>query len=170
MIADSVIAEPAQALGGDWTEQKLKILREYLSAFTSALRNQPFDLHYIDAFAGTGYREIPADPSKGLSPFMESFFEEQTTDEAQQFFDGSARIALQTVPSFDRLFFVEQSKKRFAELTKVVHDFTDIADRVTMINDDCNAVIPMLCAPSASGSTASSRENSPTWTRSGRIG
>ena len=42
--------------GGVWTEQKLERVAKYLRAYTTALKNQPFELLYIDAFAGTGYR------------------------------------------------------------------------------------------------------------------
>lgn len=47
--------------GGGWTKQKLKVLRKYLSAYTTALKRQPFKTAYIDAFAGTGYRELKDD-------------------------------------------------------------------------------------------------------------
>ena len=40
--------------GGPWTEQKLGILRAYLDAYTTALKNQPFTLIYVDGFAGAG--------------------------------------------------------------------------------------------------------------------
>ena len=43
------------AFGGEWTRQKLEILRRYLEAYTTALKDQPFKLIYIDAFAGDGY-------------------------------------------------------------------------------------------------------------------
>ena len=41
-------------VGGKWTIDKLDILERYLDAYTTALKNQPFKLMYIDAFAGTG--------------------------------------------------------------------------------------------------------------------
>ena len=47
----------AQMFGGDWTEEKLDMLRKYLRAYTTALKRQPFGLMYIDAFAGSGYRQ-----------------------------------------------------------------------------------------------------------------
>ena len=46
-----------QLFGGRWTEEKLEILRKYLQAYNTALKNQPFKRVYIDAFAGTGYRK-----------------------------------------------------------------------------------------------------------------
>ena len=40
--------------GGQWTEEKLDILEGYLDAYTTVLKNQPFSLVYLDAFAGEG--------------------------------------------------------------------------------------------------------------------
>ena len=42
------------SFGGPWTQEKLEILSRYLDAYTTALKNQPFRLIYIDAFAGPG--------------------------------------------------------------------------------------------------------------------
>lgn len=55
-----IVAEPRQSFGGDWTEVKLGMLKDYLAAYTMALKKKPFSKMYIDAFAGTGYREIEA--------------------------------------------------------------------------------------------------------------
>ena len=40
--------------GGSWTQEKLNILSGYLEAYTTALKSQPFQLIYVDAFAGEG--------------------------------------------------------------------------------------------------------------------
>ena len=54
-----------QQFGGDWTEKKLICLKKYLSAYTTILSKQitwngkiKYRYAYIDAFAGTGYREL----------------------------------------------------------------------------------------------------------------
>jgi three-Cys-motif partner protein len=57
----------SQLFGGNWTEQKLKILERYLNANTTALKNKSFDRVYIEGFAGTGYRSDPANESSGQS-------------------------------------------------------------------------------------------------------
>ena len=44
--------------GGNWTEQKLECVRKYLHAYTTIMSKQQFQYAYIDAFAGTGYREL----------------------------------------------------------------------------------------------------------------
>ena len=40
--------------GGAWTDDKLKVLEGYLSAYTTALKNTSLRKGYIDAFAGKG--------------------------------------------------------------------------------------------------------------------
>ena len=47
--------------GGNWTEKKLNCLKQYIMAYEKVMKNQPFKLLYIDAFAGSGYREIKKD-------------------------------------------------------------------------------------------------------------
>ena len=47
--------------GGAWTEEKLQILERYLDAYTTALKNKPFNLVYIDAFAGVGEIDLQED-------------------------------------------------------------------------------------------------------------
>lgn len=51
-----------------WTPLKLEIVRKYLAAYTTALKNTPFRTHYIDAFAGTGYVDLRRgdEPEPGL--------------------------------------------------------------------------------------------------------
>ncbi|MDE0205517.1 MAG: three-Cys-motif partner protein TcmP [Candidatus Tectomicrobia bacterium] len=53
--------------GGPWTQEKLDILRRYLDAYTTALKNQPFTLTYIDAFAGAPTMQIPKPEYRKLS-------------------------------------------------------------------------------------------------------
>ena len=50
-----------QTFGGDWTEEKLVCVSKYLQAYTTIMSKKPFHFAYIDAFAGTGYREMEDD-------------------------------------------------------------------------------------------------------------
>ena len=43
--------------GGNWTEEKLKRVEKYLKAYATIMNKKKFRFAYIDAFAGTGYRE-----------------------------------------------------------------------------------------------------------------
>ena len=83
------------SFGGPWTQEKLDILRRYLDAYTTALKNRPFRLIYLDAFAGPGLWS----PRSGY---------ERDYDDFRELHEGSPRIALgvQDRP-FDRLIFME---------------------------------------------------------------
>ena len=51
----------AHQFGGDWTEQKLKVLAKYLKAYLTILNKHPYyQTLYVDAFAGTGQRATKA--------------------------------------------------------------------------------------------------------------
>lgn len=118
------IAQPAPAFGGRWTEEKLTILERYLDAYTTALKDKPFSLWYIDAFAGTGRVELSADDQREIRCFV----------------SGSAERAINIEDkSFDKLIFVEQDSIRFSEL-EVLKEMN--ASRDIMIeNSDANEFI-----------------------------
>lgn len=132
--------EQTQMFGGDWTQQKLEMLKKYLAAYTTALKNQPFELVYIDAFAGTGYREAKSKDVGKVQPFFEL-----AEEEPQQFLDGSARIALQIRPKFHAYVFVEQSPKRFAGLTKLKDEYPELADCINLEQGNCNDYLQRIC-------------------------
>lgn len=133
------VTEAKQEFGGDWTEVKLSMLRDYLSAYTTALKDRPFTKMYIDAFAGTGYREMTTQrDSSGL-------FAEQVEAEQAGFFDGSARLALQVEPFFDRYVFIERSRKKFGNLFAISSDFSHLSDRMDFRQGDANEILPVLC-------------------------
>ena len=127
-----------QRFGGKWTDDKLDALGRYLKAYTTALKNQPFTLMYVDAFAGTGYRESKA---KGVEALR--LFELPVMDELAK---GSARIALETNPPFDEYVFIESNRKRLQALKESVeHDFPERRDRIRFVPDDANGAVVELC-------------------------
>jgi three-Cys-motif partner protein len=105
-----------QKFGGDWTEQKLRVLNDYLEAYCRIFEVNPsakyFDTIYVDAFAGTGLIEKQASHTRN-----EVFFVELVEDEAIRFLEGSASLALQH--RFKRYVFTEKSAARVAELEKL---------------------------------------------------
>jgi hypothetical protein len=50
------VPKDQQLFGGEWTQDKLEQVRKCLVEYVKALKNQSFNLVYIEAFAGTGYR------------------------------------------------------------------------------------------------------------------
>jgi len=123
--------------GGPWTEEKLDSVASYLQAYTTALKNQPFQLMYIDAFAGTGYRAVR---QKGET--VHGFFSlPQMTALAK----GSARRALEVDPAFDHYIFIEANPGRFQELVQLEENFGSMRDRLTFKNQEANAAIAKIC-------------------------
>ncbi|AFZ16462.1 three-Cys-motif partner protein TcmP [Allocoleopsis franciscana] len=130
-----------QSFGGDWTEEKLNRVRKYLVAYSTIMSKYKFRYAYIDAFAGTGYRELKEDDE--ASTLM---LPELVDQESKKLFDGSARIALQTKPRFTKYIFIEKDESKIAELNKLKAEFTTLADDITIIQSDANMYINELCA------------------------
>jgi len=96
--------------GGEWTEQKLKILENYLDEFTKALKKQSFNLLYIDAFAGSGKIELES-------------IDSDDTDQ-RNFIDGSANVALSIENKpFDELIFIEKDRDKCVRLEEMKKDW-----------------------------------------------
>lgn len=130
-----------QQFGGNWTTEKLEKLRKYLSAYTAILGKQKFSYAYIDAFAGTGYRELQDAGNHG-----NLLFPALAEAESQQFLEGSAYIALSSTPGFHRYIFIEKIAKKFAELQgNLQQKFPDKVENIIFIHGDANTVIQELC-------------------------
>jgi len=137
----------AHTFGGSWTEQKLSLLDQYLSAYTTALKNQPFILGYIDAFAGTGTRTAHQ-PTDAQQAALLDF----PAEEAAEFFDGSVRIALRTDPPFQHFVFIESDRRRYAALDETLKsEFPEIynSGKVQILKQDANTAIQNLLKTSS---------------------
>lgn len=88
--------EKEHQFGGEWTTRKLEVLDRYLHSYTTVLKNTPFRKLYIDAFAGTGYRD--ARQSDEEETPQSTLFPDMAEPEPQSFLDGSARLALKIDP------------------------------------------------------------------------
>ena len=120
------VAEPRATYGGKWTIEKLKILERYLDAYTTALKKTPFELMYIDAFAGTGHLEF-----------------QHSDQDTQNFMRGSATIAVSIDNRpFDKLIFVEKEQKRCDELENLKGEHT--CRDIQIENSDANEFLRNL--------------------------
>ncbi len=131
------MAHDRHIFGGQWTEEKLRCLRDYLSAYTKALRHQPFQRLYIDAFAGTGDRY-----SREEDPGPQPALLEITRDQAQ-FFEGSVRVALATDPPFHEFHLVESSPSKCVQLRTLSREFP--GRQIAVYQGDANAEIRRIC-------------------------
>jgi three-Cys-motif partner protein len=127
-----------QSFGGDWTEDKLSRVGEYLGRYNLALKNQLFSREYIDGFAGTGYREV-RDSVRGDS----LMFPELAEPEVQRFLDGSARIALKAEPCFHKFTFIEKDPRKVEQLKKLRDEFPDKSIRIEC--GDANEWVQGIC-------------------------
>ena len=121
------------SFGGDWTLQKLEILKRYLDAYTTALKKMPFNLMYLDAFAGEGY----------WSP--KSAYTQEDYGDFNDLLKGSASIALDVQDKpFDRLIFIEKAPERCESLSRL--RTTHPNRNIEVISRDANIVLPKFCA------------------------
>jgi three-Cys-motif partner protein len=121
--------------GGPDTQDKLARLRAYLPAFTSALKYQPFVRVYIDAFAGSGRRteELPALP----------LLDGNNAEPQIVTVPGSARLAIEVAPPFDRLVLIENDPERHAALDELHAEFPK--REIECHHGDANDVVQKLC-------------------------
>jgi three-Cys-motif partner protein len=133
-----------QTFGGDWTTDKLERIRKYLHAYTTIFAKNPraqmLTPIYVDAFAGTGYRSMPeqADADSLL-------FEEFADSETQRFLKGSARIALEVEPAFQRYIFIEKDASRAQRLEALKQEFPQKAKAIHIVQEDANMYLKNWC-------------------------
>jgi three-Cys-motif partner protein len=121
--------------GGPWTDIKLDALESYLGFYARALNNQPFDLWYVDAFAGSGDRTV-----KQLAGGL---FTGQPSHHTEVKLDGSAKRALAINPPFKRLVFIEPHRKRYQALLKL--QAAHPARHVDCFCEEGNALVRAIC-------------------------
>jgi three-Cys-motif partner protein len=121
--------------GGTWTDIKLEAVEYYLRCYTAALSKVPFDLWYIDGFAGTGTRT--ADREAG------GLLEGKPIEIITETLDGSARRALGVTPPFHHFRFIEQDAARCAALDRLKAEFPT-AD-IGVIRGNANVVLKEFC-------------------------
>lgn len=100
---------------GPWARQKLDGLEAYLNAYTTALKKQPFELIFIDAFAGAGRSTLRSGWS-GADDDDVSLLDDEFVKEEEQFIEGSPRRALGLQTGFKRYFFFDADPGRAALL------------------------------------------------------
>lgn len=130
-----------QNFGGAWTEDKLQRLKGYLEAYMVILKKysylQPI---YVDAFAGTGGRR-----TSNLSALSAIEQNEPTHNAMQEVLKGSARIALEVKPPFQRYIFVERSKRKCAELQNMALEYPNRASNVQIQQGDASEFLMHWC-------------------------
>jgi three-Cys-motif partner protein len=131
--------------GGDWTTEKLERVRKYLCAytkiFTGSVKARYYTTIYVDAFAGTGHR---MDPQRHKT--VGGFFRPKPGPEAEAYKKGSARIALEVQPPFDRFIFIERDPERRADLELLVTQYAPRRGAVQIVTGEANDFLRNWCA------------------------
>lgn len=131
------------SFGGNWTDDKVDRIRRYLQAYVKVLEGKGLSTLYWDAFAGTGYRTARKAPARSEEPHP--MLPGLDTEEAESLRKGSARVALEVKPAFDRFLFVERSARRCAALDGLSSEFPHLAERVEIVPGDANVVLRDRC-------------------------
>ena len=116
--------------GGPWTERKLAAVRKYLQAFNTALSKRRFTRVYVDAFAGSGSRELNRVPLLDVDA------------DVARIFKGSARLAMESKPPFHKFIFIEKTAGNAASLQALKAEFPDL--EVAIRRTDANAEISRI--------------------------
>lgn len=111
-----------QRFGGAWTSEKLAALNYYIEAYLKALTGK-FELHYVDAFAGSG-SYMPRDSASSMAQA------------------GSAQIAL-TRGGFDHYHFIEKRGINCKLLENIASQHPD--KNVSISQDDANHKVVEIC-------------------------
>jgi three-Cys-motif partner protein len=117
--------------GAQHTDLKLSIVESYLKAYTTALKPR-FKRLYIDAFAGTGSRTVRVEARGG------DLIDAPVPERVEQR-RGSARIAIEITPKFNRLIFVDSKPKHCAALRELARQHPD--QDIVVVRDDANRAI-----------------------------
>lgn len=120
----------AHKFGGIWTQKKIEVLEQYLSFYVQALKNQNFNLHYADAFAGTG-SHVPTDDDK-QEPLI-------PLDELR----GSVLSALSVTPKFDEYHFNDLDPAHVAALLEIKQEHPEL--KINITQKDANEFAPQFC-------------------------
>lgn len=130
----------AHEFGGDWTEQKLRVLDEYLKAYCQIFKRNPAAAHlttvYVDAFAGGGLIQ-------STSVRKSELFSEFGETDAARLLQGSASRALRH--PFDRYLFIDKSESRVAEL-EALRAQSGLGDRIAIRRGDANSKLETFAA------------------------
>jgi three-Cys-motif partner protein len=118
--------------GSQDTDLKLSVVEAYIQAYTKALTGKWPELWYIDAFAGTGSRTVRVAARAG------DLFDASAPEQVEHR-RGSARIALDVHPPFNRVVFMEKNPLYCAALQELKSQYPN--RDIDVIEGDANGLI-----------------------------
>jgi len=118
-----------QKFGGNHTERKLVAVADYLNAYVTVMKKQPFNLTYVDGFAGSG-------ASQPLSDEVEDQLQGVPLFDASSIVEGSPTRALNVEPPFDRYVFIDSNPKNVESLKSLLPQYPGRV--VNIVEGDAN--------------------------------
>lgn len=133
------------SFGGDWSDAKLSVIREYMKSYCTALSHTKFERIYIDAFAGAGTRAIDTDINAEDDERHNLIDAAENAREDAAVRHGSPLQALEIEPGFHRFIFIEQAQASMAELKTQVSQSGLLGSRqIEFHTEDANSVLGRL--------------------------
>ena len=141
------------SFGGAWTEEKLERLRKYLPAYLKIMHGNPrarhyFQTMYVDAFAGTGYRQPKKLGDMVKAPAFDELNmidEALSASETQSFLEGSAKIALDLEPAFDHYLFIDTKISHVRDLEQLRLQYRNAPFQIDIRRGDANIELQRMC-------------------------
>lgn len=143
-VSQSALAN--HEFGSVSTDLKLQLLAGYLQAFTRALRPYFPQLWYVDGYAGTGRRTVKILARD--ADLLDEGAEEQLVQRA-----GSAQIAIDTAPPFNRLVFIDLNRRHVSALNRLKAQYETSTLRIDVLRQDANEAIMQLIRSHTFGGT-----------------
>jgi len=133
---------------GPWAREKLKCLSDYLSAYTTILKNQAWctGYFYIDAFAGAGINEIrkPSPSDKTTQSLIDFNAIQQDDLEEKEYVRGSSHVALEILYPFTKYYFIELAPERVKNLNAIKHEHAETRNIEVVPGEATNAIEQIL--------------------------
>jgi three-Cys-motif partner protein len=139
-----IVMATTHQFGGDWTEEKLERIRKYLEAYTKIFTVNKgaayYITYYVDAFAGTGYRDVKIEKDAVKeSLYVNEMDIEALESDAMSLQKGSARVALEIPSPFNHYVFIEKKSDYIEALNQLKHDFPE--RNIEILRGEANKVL-----------------------------
>lgn len=133
--------------GGEWSNQKLCCVENYLRSYLTVMRDQSFDLWYIDAFSGDGIQRFNTcvDEADSIADEEDAELQRFTIGSALRAVSVSSEIEAAGHKGFDHFIFIEYNNEKLDELrNRIGLLFPDQIDRCEFVIGDVNEKLPLI--------------------------
>lgn len=128
--------------GGPWSEEKLACVEDYAKSYLKVMKNKPWRLHYVDAFAGSGRQKLKT-TVHGSEAVASLFGDAEDQDAARLFIEGSPvraiRASAEASRGFDEFFFIDANTRACADLERrIASEFHLPLPKMHFLREDAN--------------------------------